>query len=202
MEIKSKLCRLYKWEYFWLCIIVIATLTMHLSMFTNPRGLIPKEQHYVKNARNIIENHESLRMEHPPLGKLFVVAGIKAFGDNPWGWRVFPILFGMATIVLFYFLCRRLNMSPTASSIATFLLAIENLTFLMGSVAMLDVYCLTFMMGAFLLYVCRRYINSGIAIGLSALAKLNGALAGTTVFINWLFTRQWRSRWFALTVLF
>ena len=93
-------------------------------------------------------------------------------------------------------------MSPTASNIAAFLIALENMTFLMASVAMLDVFCFTFMLGAFLLYVNRRFLTSGIAIGLAGLAKLNGALALPTVFIHWVFTRQGRSRWFVLTILF
>lgn len=202
MEIKDKLYRLYKWEYFFLCVIVIATLIMHFCIVTRPTDLILDEQHYIKDARNIMQNHESLRTEHPPLAKLIIVAGIKAFGDNPWGWRVFPILFGTVSIVLFYFLCRRLNMSPTASNIAAFLLAFENLTFLQASVAMLDVFCLTFMLAAFLLYVNRRYINSGIAVGLSALAKLNGALALPVIFIHWIFSRQGRSRGIIFTILF
>ena len=202
MEIKDKLYRLYKWEYFFLCVIVIATLIMHFCIVTRPTDLILDEQHYIKDARNIMQNHESLRTEHPPLAKLIIVAGIKAFGDNPWGWRVFPILFGTASIVLFYFLCRRLNMSPIASNIAAFLLAFENLTFLQASVAMLDVFCLTFMLAAFLLYVNRRYINSGIAVGLSALAKLNGALALPVIFIHWIFSRQGRSRGIIFTILF
>ena len=202
MEIKDKLYRLYKWEYFFLCVIVIATLIMHFCIVTRPTDLILDEQHYIKDARNIVENHESLRTEHPPLAKLIIVAGIKTFGDNPWGWRVFPILFGTVSIVLFYFLCRRLNMSPTASNIAAFLLAFENLTFLQASVAMLDVFCLTFMLAAFLLYVNRRYINSGIAVGLSALAKLNGALALPVIFIHWIFSRQGRSRGIIFTILF
>ena len=168
-----------------------------------PFRIILDEQHYVRDARNIIENHASLRLEHPPLGKLIIMGGIKTFGDNPWGWRVFPILFGTASIVLFYFLCRRLNMSRVASNIATFLLAFENMNFMMDSVAMLDVFCVTFMFAAFLLYVNRRYINAGIAIGLSALAKLDGALALPVVFLHWLFSReQGRSRWFALTIVF
>ena len=202
MEIKDKLYRLYKWEYFFLCVIVIATLIMHFCIVTRPTDLILDEQHYIKDARNIMQNHESLRTEHPPLAKLIIVAGIKTFGDNPWGWRVFPILFGTVSIVLFYFLCRRLNMSPIASNIAAFLLAFENLTFLQASVAMLDVFCLTFMLAAFLLYVNRRYINSGIAVGLSALAKLNGALALPVIFIHWIFSRQGRSRGIIFTILF
>jgi dolichyl-phosphate-mannose-protein mannosyltransferase len=73
---------------------------------------------------------------------------------------------------------------------------------MLSSLAMLDVYFLTFMMAAFLLYVYRRYISSGVAIGLSALAKLNGALALPVVFVHWVFTREKRTRWFGLTILF
>jgi dolichyl-phosphate-mannose-protein mannosyltransferase len=201
VEIKSNLSRIHRWEYFWLCLLVVATLVMHFVIIASPPELILDELHYVPEARNIIENQEIVRPEHPPLGKLFIVAGIELFGDNPWGWRLFSVIFGTATIVLFYFLCRRLDMSRNAASIATFLLALENMTFVQASVAMLDVYCLTFMMAAFLLYASRQYAASGVAVGLSALAKLNGALAAPAVFIHWLFRRQGRSWWFALTVV-
>ncbi len=65
-----------------------------------------------------------------------------------------------------------------------------------------DVFFFTFMIGAFLLYVNRKYISSGIAIGLSALAKLTGALTGPVIFIYWIFTRRRRSWWFLLTPFF
>jgi dolichyl-phosphate-mannose-protein mannosyltransferase len=199
---KAKFLDFYGWEYFWLLVLVLVTLGMHFAIINNPQELVFDEQHYVKDARFIIDNHETQRTEHPPLAKLFVVAGIKIFGDNPLGWRFFSVVFGTITIVLFYLLCRRLELSRTAASIATFLLALENMTFVQASVAMLDVYFLTFMVAAFLLYVYRCYINAGIAIGLSALSKLTGALAGPVVFIHWVFTRQGRSKWFLLTVIF
>jgi dolichyl-phosphate-mannose-protein mannosyltransferase len=202
MEIKSKLKQFYRWQYFWLFLIVLATLIMHLCIITNPTGPIFDEIHYVKDARSITENQTTERPEHPPLGKLIVTAGMLIFGDNEWGWRIFPILFGTGTIVMFFFLCRRLNMSDTAANIATFLLAFENMTFVQSSIAMLDVYYLAFMMAAFLLYVSRKYIVSGIAIGLSGLAKLNGLLALPAVGIHWIFSRQPRSWWFFLVILF
>ncbi len=285
MEIKKvrhKLYRFYKWQYFWLFLIVLATFIMHLCIITSPSEPFFDEIHYVNDARNIIISNETVRAEHPPLGKLFLMAeeyifnGFKSpqentgtmtlqdvdsvstvidvsdasvfsvgetirtntehmyiesidtslnkitvkraygtpatrhdaqqeiyvFDDNPWCWRVFPILFGTAIIVMFYFLCRRFNMSPTASNIATFLLAFENMTFVQASVAMLDVYYLAFMMAAFLLYACRKYISSGIAIGLSALSKLNGLLTLPAIGIHWIFSRRPRSWWFLLLILF
>jgi dolichyl-phosphate-mannose--protein O-mannosyl transferase len=87
---------------------------------------------------------------------------IYVFNDNPWCWRFFPILFGTIGIILFYFLCRKLDMPRDVSSIAAFLLAFENMTFLMAGVAMLDVFCVTLMIAGFLLYE-PLYINPGIA---------------------------------------
>lgn len=202
MEIKSKLKKFYQWEYFWLCLIVLTTLIMHFAIIANPSQVIFDEMHYVNDARSISTNATDLRPEHPPLAKLIITAGMQVFGDNPWGWRVFPILFGTAGITMFYLLCRRLGMSRNASNIAVFLLAFENMTFVQNHVAMLDVFMLAFMMAGFLLYACRRYINSGIAIGLAGLAKLNGILALPTVFIHWFFTQQKRTRWFVLTIIF
>jgi dolichyl-phosphate-mannose-protein mannosyltransferase len=202
LAVREKSRHFYRWEYFWLALIVIAALAVHLAMVVVPRDIILDEVHYINDARFIAQHHATERPEHPPLAKLLIEAGIKMFGDNPWGWRILPILFSTATLIMFYVLCRRLNMSRTAGSIAVFLLAFENLNFLMSSLAMLDVYFVTFMMAAFLLYVYRRYMWAGVAIGLSGLAKLYGALSGPAVFIHWVFSKKGRSRWFLLTIIF
>ena len=155
-----------------------------------PSQLIFDEQHYVTDARSILQGQGTLRPEHPPLGKLFIVAGISLFGDNPLGWRFFSVIFGTICIVLFYLVCSRLGMPKKASLLATFLLALDNLSFVQASVAMLDVYSLAFMLGAFLLYLNGGYLLSGISVGLSALAKLSGALALPAIFLHWVFTRR------------
>jgi dolichyl-phosphate-mannose--protein O-mannosyl transferase len=94
MEVKKTLSRIYKWEYFWLCLILIATLAMHFSIINNPPELVLDELHYVKDARVIMDTQHDERPEHPPLAKLFIVAGMDTFGDNQWGWRFPAILFG------------------------------------------------------------------------------------------------------------
>ena len=274
--------KLYRWQYIWLCLIVLATLVLHFVIIANPDSLILDEQHYIKEARNIFQNHSFIFLEHPPLSKLIIAAGdyifsgfkspvkdigttqqaitdntstviyvsdaslfkvgktieidgeqmnvqsidtalnqitiergvygttatshaaqqtIYVFNDNPWGWRVFPILFGTGFIVLFYFICLRLNMSNRAASIATFLLAFENMTFVQNSVAMLDVFYVFFMFLAFFLYLSRKYISAGISVGLSALGKLLGFMALPAMVIHWFFSKANRSRWFALTVV-
>ncbi len=203
MEVKERVLKVVHWEHFFMCVVVAITLAMHFSTVSPPADTILDEIHYVKDARVIITEHETERPEHPDLAKLIIVGGIEAFGDNAWGWRVFPILFGTAGIVMFYFLCRKLEMGRTGSNLATFLLAFENASYVQNHVAMLDVFYVTFMIAAFLLYVSKRYLLSGVGIGLSALSKLDGALAAPVVFVHWLFSkRQKRSPWFGLTALF
>jgi dolichyl-phosphate-mannose-protein mannosyltransferase len=197
----ARLRRFYRWEHFWICLLVVLTLVLHFAIVDKPASLILDEQYYVKEARNIIENHAIQFQEHPPLAKLFIVSGIELFGDNTLGWRFFSIIMGTACIVLFYFICRRLGMSRPAVNLATFLLALENMSFVQASVAMLDVFFLAFMLAAFLLYLNRRHILSGISAGLSVLAKLTGALGIPAMVIHWFFTREKRSRWFALTLV-
>ena len=197
--LKDTIISIVKREHFWLCVLVVVTFGLHLGIIANTHDYILDEAHYIKDGLRIIDEHETARGEHPPLAKLFIVAGIYVFGDNPWGWRMFSVIFGTASIILFYFLCRRLEMSWLASNLATTLLAFENMTFIHASVAMIDVYFVTFMLASFLLYVYRRYVASGVAVGLSALAKLNGALALPVIGVHWLFSKQKRN-WFVILV--
>ncbi|MFH1640204.1 MAG: phospholipid carrier-dependent glycosyltransferase, partial [Chloroflexota bacterium] len=173
---------------------MITTLVLHLSTITQPAELILDEQHYVPDALSIINNHTTLHPEHTPLGKLFIASGIILFGDNPVGWRIFSVVFGSVSIVLFYFICRGLSLSRRTSSIATFLLALDNLTFVQASVTMLDVYCVTFMLASFLLYLKGRFSLAAVAVALSALAKMTGFLAAGVIGLHWLITFYQTSR--------
>ena len=198
-HLKDKIISLCKKEHFWLCVLVVVTLGLHLGIIANTTDYILDEAHYVTDANHIIDNHETKRTEHPPLAKLFIVTGIHIFGDNPWGWRFFSVVFGTATIVMFYFLCRRLEMSWLATNLATTLLAFENMSFIHASIAMIDVYFVTFTVASFLLYMHQKYVTSGISVGLSVLAKLNGALALPAIGVHWLFSRQKRN-WFVILI--
>jgi predicted membrane-bound dolichyl-phosphate-mannose-protein mannosyltransferase len=194
MEIvKRWLTKLNKWEYTWLCLMVIVTLAVHFAIIEQPKEIIFDENHYVKDARVILEKHTTERTEHPPLGKLMIVAGISLFGDNPVGWRFFPIVFGTASIVFFYLICRQLKMSRMAASIATFLLALDNMSFVQASVAMLDVFSVTFMLLSFWLYLRRSYPLSAVAVALATLAKLTGVFALLPILLHWLIAR--RKKW-------
>ena len=182
--------RFSKWEYKWLCLLVVVVLVLHFAIIKIPDKPVFDEAHYITDARGIIAGQETIRPEHPSLSKLFVIAGMLIFGDNPLGWRFFSVILGAISIVLFYLICRNLSMSRRASFLATLLLAFENLTFVFSGMAMLDVACLTFTLAAFWLYLRGNYPMSGIMVALSALAKLNGALAIIAILLHWLIVRR------------
>ena len=187
---KRLLSRFGRWEYKWLCLLVVVVLVLHFAIIKIPDKPVFDEAHYITDARGIIAGQETIRPEHPSLSKLFVIAGMLIFGDNPLGWRFFSVILGAISIVLFYLICRNLSMSRRASFLATLLLAFENLTFVFSGMAMLDVACLTFTLAAFWLYLRGNYPMSGIMVALSALAKLNGALAIIAILLHWLIVRR------------
>ncbi len=162
---------------------------MHLSVITQPSdGYIFDETYYIKDAQNIIDAHTTDRPEHPPLSKLIIVGGIQLFGDNPIGWRLPPILFGIANLALLFLICRQLKLSIPIATLATFLLALENLSFLISSIDMLDVYSLFFMFLAFWLYLKDKFFAACAALGLSMLCKMTGALGCVVIGLHWVFT--------------
>jgi dolichyl-phosphate-mannose-protein mannosyltransferase len=211
--VKKLSLRVIRWEYFWLSLIVIASLGLHLSLVALTPETISDEVYYAGyypqvvdqlhygDAYAILHNQHDERPEHPPLGKLMIAAGIRVLGDNPWGWRVPSILTGGLGLVLFYLICRTLQMSRLAANLAVFLLAFENLNFLMSGIAMLDVFMVTLTLAFFLLYLRRQYILSGVFIGLASLAKLIALMGAPSLVIHWYFTQQPHSRRFIATVI-
>ena len=140
-KIRLLLPKLTRWEYTPLCLLVLIVLIIHFSTIMQPSALIFDESYYVPAARSIIQGTGTDIIEHPPLGQLLIVSGISLFGDGPLGWRFFSVIFGAVSIVLFYLICRQLKMPRNTSFLATFLFSIENMSFILAGIAMLDVFC-------------------------------------------------------------
>ena len=122
---------------------------------------------------------------------------IYVYDDNAFGWRFFSVIFGEVAIILFYFICRKLGFSLKGTLLATFLFAFENMAFLHAGLALLDIYMVTFMLAAVLLYLDERYLWSGIFVALSAVCKLNGALIIIALILHWIIYRRHNWKRFA-----
>ncbi len=195
-----RLGRFFNREYAGLFLLAAIALALHLSVIMQPAEPVFDEKFYVEDARYILAGEGSQRIEHPPLGKLLIAAGMFVFGDNPFGWRFFSVASGITATVLFYLICRRLKLSRRASFLAAFILSLENLVFVQSGLAMLDVFSLTFMLASFLLYLKNKPCLAGVAVALAALAKLTGALALPAIAIYWWFSGRQKPRRFALAM--
>jgi dolichyl-phosphate-mannose-protein mannosyltransferase len=182
--------RLLRREYYWVCLFIVITLALHFSVINLPAETLLDEQYYVGDARNVLQGEGTLRTEHPPLGQLIVLAGMRIFGDTPLGWRFFSVIFGTISILLIYLICRQLGLSRLASNLAICLFAFENMSFVQAGVAMLDVFSVTFTLAAFWLYLRRKYPLTGLLICLATLIKLSGALTLPAIALHWLVFRR------------
>lgn len=200
-RLKSLMGKIIDSEYAGLSFLLAAIAGTHFSTIMQPSNLVWDESYYVPEARSILAGTGITTLGHPPLGKLFIASGTYMFGDNPFGWRIFPVLFGLASIWLLYAVCRQLKLSKTISLAAAFLFATEDLSFAMGSIAMLDVFSFTFMLASFYLYLKGNYKIMGLAIALATLCKLPGMLALPVILIHWLVTNRREPRRFILSML-
>jgi dolichyl-phosphate-mannose--protein O-mannosyl transferase len=75
MKPRSRWQRFLHWEFLGLFIIVLLTLIFHFISIERPTTIVWDEVWYVGDARSIFSGTGELRPEHPPLAKLFIVAG-------------------------------------------------------------------------------------------------------------------------------
>lgn len=114
---------------------------------------------------------------HPPLAKLFMFVGIEALGQNAWGWRVFPALFGFGIIVLIYFIALKLFRNRLAALLATFVAATDGLLLVMSRIAMNDSFLVFFSLAALLAFLYNRKLLMSLCLGLAVASKWTGMYA-------------------------
>jgi dolichyl-phosphate-mannose-protein mannosyltransferase len=94
MNIKRLLKYLNRHEYTGLSLLILIILALHFATIMQPAEPVFDEKYYVPAARYILQGSGTDRIEHPPLAQLIITGGIFIFGDNPFGWRFFSIVFG------------------------------------------------------------------------------------------------------------
>lgn len=175
-------------------VFLIALLALFLHLLIIPYASMPiyDEIDYVEEAKSIILEGKLLHPEQLSLAKLFITSGIWILGDNPWGWRVASAIFAFASIILFYFVCRKLA-GKTTAFFSFFLLTFESFIFSYSSLAMVEVFVMTFMLMSFLFFLKDRYILSGISLALSGLCKMTGLLGVLVILGYWLIKKRAKS---------
>lgn len=170
------------------CALSVGARVFHLDIpsETQPgKGFVFDEKYYVNASRVIAGVKMDLgdtyatasprgtdpNGEHPQLGKVIIAASIKVFGDNPIGWRITAVLFGTAALLLLYWVVRCLGGGSWLALGATAIAAADNLWLVSGRIAVLDIYCVPFMLAGLGFYLKRRPIVAGVLIGIGMCVK-------------------------------
>ncbi len=157
-------------------------------------GCVMDETYYVPSAQGILSGDkcapyaDSCNMEHPPLAKALIAAGIAVFGVNDFGWRIANILLGTLSIPLLFVLAYLLSSNRRLAYAATLLFAADIMFFVHSSTALIDVPAVFFSLVGFVLYfrpakVWRvdNYTLAGVFLGLAALSKETAVFAILTL---------------------
>jgi len=171
------------WHVFLLVVVTVGGALPRVLRIGAHDGFSWDESYYVPSAREYLDGTFSSTFEHPPLARWAIAAGIKLVGDEPLGWRLAPLLAGVATIPLTWLLVRRLLHSVWWASFAAVLVATDGLLIVQSRTAVLDSLLPPLVVGAALCITVHldrhpRGQLSGWLVGA-------GALLGAAVAVKW-----------------
>jgi len=186
-----------------LAALIAVGVLLRVHLLGVPVNLKWDEVHYVETARAYVA-HQFRWDDHPPLGKL-IMAGVMAIvGDTPVGWRLAPLLFGLANIGLVAWSARTAFKSSRAAWIAAAFVAADGFFIAYSRSALLDGMIVAFSVAAttLILRATRPWhvLATGVLAGCAVSCKLNGlACVGVTTLIC-LFSPRLR-RWTPLLLV-
>jgi dolichyl-phosphate-mannose--protein O-mannosyl transferase len=83
---------------------------------------------------------------HPEVGKWVIALGEKAFGMEPFGWRIAAAVVGSLMVLVICRLARRLTGSTMLGLVAGVLLMLDGLHFVLSRLALLDIFLAFFLL--------------------------------------------------------
>ena len=150
-------------------------------------GMYFDELYHGRTAYENLHNLTPYENSHPPLGKLFIMLGVWAFGMTPFGWRVVGALFGIGMLPVLYAFGKRLFKNSNYALVLTTLFAFDFMHFTQTRIATIDVYSVFFIL--LMYYYMYQYITMDIyADGLKKTLKplaLSGLFFGIGAACKW-----------------
>lgn len=183
----------------WLLLFLLTffALSSRLYRFTEPKGYYFDEVYHAVTAKAYADNNPAAYDPfapppkkdtaydwlHPPLAKLIQAASIKAFGDNPIGWRLPSVIFGTAIVPATFYL-GFLLFGKRAAFFGAIAIAFENLTLVMSRITMNDIFVTFFIVMSFIFFKLhvdsKKFIHlflTGVFLGFSVGSKWTGIYA-------------------------
>ncbi len=173
----------------WLWCLVIPAVFAAIAAIrlTIPTAPVFDEVHYLPAAREwltLLDEQVGIyrNPEHPPLGKQLIALGIHLFGDNPFGWRIVPLVAGTIALSASMRALWQASHDRFATIAFGVLLATGFHLFIHARIAMLDVFMAAFLAIAAWFFVGAirkpetgrwRLAICGVAIGAALASKWN-----------------------------
>jgi dolichyl-phosphate-mannose-protein mannosyltransferase len=168
----------------------IGALSLFLLGLGKPGAMYWDEPYFVPEARAFLTGTPNPHPEvpplcKPPLGKLLMAVGMKAAGDNPFGWRVAGAVCGALALVGVYFWTYVLLGDARLAFLAAGLTLFNNFLFVMSRIAIVDAFLMVFLIWSVATYTAalmldvgvgmRRFLFgcSGVFVGLAGACKWN-----------------------------
>ncbi|TIC85990.1 phospholipid carrier-dependent glycosyltransferase [Nocardioides sp. GY 10113] len=107
------------------------------------------------NTQGVWTGDPSLAV-HPDVGKWMIALGEKAFGMDPFGWRIASAVAGALMVLVMVRLVRRLTGSTLLGCVAGVLLMLDGLQFVLSRLALLDIFLALFLLMAVACLVADR----------------------------------------------
>jgi dolichyl-phosphate-mannose-protein mannosyltransferase len=143
----------------------LATLALLLAGLGTPKAMYFDEAYFVPEARAFIQgipnpDPQAPPLAKPPLGKLIMAIGMKAAGDNPFGWRIAGAVCGALTVVAVYLWVYLLLQDTSLAFLAAGLTLFNNFLFVMSRIATVDVFLMVFLMWSLVAYSAALVIDT------------------------------------------
>lgn len=119
------------------------------------------EVYHARTAYEFIKGYPIYENTHPPLGKLMIGIGIRAFGMNPFGWRIMSLIAGTLCIPFIYLFGLKITGRRLGGILGGVLICTEFMHCVLSRIATLDIFVALFIIMLF--YFMYRYIQSSDA---------------------------------------
>jgi len=160
------------------------------------------EIYHARTAYEHLHGLNTYEWTHPPLGKVWMMLGVKLFGMTPFGWRFMGVLAGVMMLPILYLMVKQLTGDTRLSMIAMCLMALDSMHFTQTRIATIDSYAVFWimLMYLFMFRYCKMSWNReglkrtlvplglcGVTMGMACATKWIGiyAAAGLAVLFFW-----------------
>lgn len=189
LEISPK-AHIYRYPFVIALMFGLAALALLLAGIGKPTAMYFDEAYFVPEARAFIQGTpnpapQAPPLAKPPLGKLIMAVGMKAAGDNSFGWRFAGGMCGALTVVAIYLWTYLLLGDARLASFAAALTLLNNFLFVMSRIGTVDVFLMVFLTWSLVAYTAALSLDvsawkrrllfclAGILVGLAGACKWN-----------------------------